>query len=1473
MPIYKVTQKSTGMAIKMEGENPPSQDDVSKAFAAIGRSKHPEAPTIGAAPTLVERAMDVLPSFARVATPLVGAPSVSDIQTVTRSVRQALEPEPKPQMLPEASRLDREGLMALLTASPEDRETGKQIGESIGGVVGPKTAAAGGVVGQVAADLLTPLNVATLGTLGAGRQAARLPATLARIGEAVTAADVAAAANAARLSRGAELGIAAAFTPQAVSGVAQSTARATDVFLDKDSTPEDKTRAATEAAVSVLMASLVGAGLKEGGSKGASEYIKSIEALADKKVGIEKGLENLERARVELDALEATLPKEKTAPISDQQLRFEESLAETRALVDTALKEAQQKIQTGEQPAIEKLKAQEREIITPEQIGEGPRETTPSRIPTEEAPSTLKTAEQMLAQRVEPVFEEPVVEAPRESTPLRSIDDILAQQMRQRTASRIAEQLESGTEVLDPATVSRRMIEKSLGVGREPVGQAAGESLIIREAAELAKERALQGGGEPAPEAPPVQPEPAPEAPVQPEAAPTKKRFSKRAKEIAESLESARVKVEAGLGANPFPQLMGTAWNGAIVVAQNLIRAGGSVADAIEAGLRYAKENFKDKFDETEFTRQLGSTILKPSTIKPEPGMEPRRFAARTAAAPGVPPVIREAVAVSPEAQYKPQNVESVVRQASTMTDAQIESDIANAKSNTRVASSMEKFNRQISAGDMGGATQTALAMAKSGTTWGQLINQFKLLNSSTPEGLVRLVTQSLAESGKKPMTPEQATEIARLMDRLNKSTEIINNADRRLKEAAESGDPTRIKISEGLAKVADALKNESEVEMNRAIARVNPSSAADLYLATVQGAVMGPLSIVRNILGNTINLPLRESSDILSSLLDGVRSSNKNNTYNIQSRTVERVKAFGNSLPNAAKILLKGSEAMPYEIGTDVGNPLNFQRAWKNIVDALAGDYEKAQIPRNLYEATVGVLPDIILRLTQATDVPFRAAERARIVSELGKQRGLNDAQVKVAIRKPELYLITDEAAARGSKGFTEDDLGVIERESARSVYQQENVATEAVAGVNRFIRDKAGSYGYIPYRLLSLFQKTPINVAGEALSFTPAGVLRNWRKLSPRDQNTAVARLVVGGMMMAAFDYLTNKGVIAPNLDTPGETSKARELAKSGGVQPPGTFNVSGSLRLISGKDPKFKSGDEVKDLTALGTAGALAIMVSSAKRIQERSREGDPDYLAIAKGGVLSGINFVMEQQFLKGTRDFIKLLSEESGNAVDRWLKSLTVTAASPLAPNTFAALRRAQRPTVPAIDGEGFIKDAIAEMNQRYAALGLKIPGTKDPNKMPARRDLWGDIVEQTPKGENPYLWNFFDAWKSRSIEPDQLNTSIYEVWRRTAENKSIPSLPNPKMTFGGVTYEDMTPEQYDRFSELVGKNRRTLAERVYMSGAYQQGGDDRKIDMLDKAYEGGLRIGKMQFMRELRASGQSLTPLGKRRGLKEPSPE
>lgn len=354
-----------------------------------------------------------------------------------------------------------------------------------------------------------------------------------------------------------------------------------------------------------------------------------------------------------------------------------------------------------------------------------------------------------------------------------------------------------------------------------------------------------------------------------------------------------------------------------------------------------------------------------------------------------------------------------------------------------------------------------------------------------------------------------------------------------------------------------------------------------------------------------------------------------------------------------------------------------------------------------------------------------------------------------------------------------------------------------------------------------------------------------------------------------MGAFSYLYDKGVITPNLDTPGETNKARELAKAGGVMPPGTLNVSALGRILKGEDSAFRPGDIVKDLSAFGTAGALGIIVGSSKRIAERARINEPDFMAIGKGSALSGINFIMEQQFLKGTSDFIKLLSQESEASLERFIKSLNVTAASPIAPATLGSIRRAQREYLPVTGGEGILKDTINDLNQRYAAIGLAIPGGKDPNAMPVRRNLWGEAVKQTPKGSNPWIDQFVDFWNRREIDADPLNASIYRVWRRTADNSVIPSVPNPQITYKNRTFERMTPDQYDRYTQLVGYYRRMFAERAFMSGAYQQRGDEARIKFLSEAYDKGLTYAKKRFLMELAKTGQTLTPVAPRRGFEE----
>ena len=1442
MPIYEVTQDATGVTLELEGDRPPTKEDVERAFAFAGKQKYPDAPVLQAPPSLYEQAKSVAPSLARLAAPLAfGGPTPQDVATAGRVLQQVTGGEPKQGMLEGASRIDKEGIMALLSASPEKRELGASLGAKaadIARIVTPGlrsipqsvTRPAGEVAGQVAADLLSPMNLMTLGVAGAARQAGQVPRSVAAATESFAEATSPAASRAAQiadLTRAAEASrateqvgqvIPAVLAPEVTRGAAESTGVALQTIADPEATSEQKLKASYEAAIGTLFAAGLGTQVARSfGMRGKGvTQAEVLDNIASRKQTVGEAISQVGGLIDQMDRI---------VPVQDLKTQFRELIA-------------------GMNP-------DEPFIYRQEPIGEGPRAAAEGgMLPLREVEAAvqegtpLRSTEDILAERLRARDERISAEqeaAARTSTALETVDEklnrALASRDKRLAAEAVADALESGAVRGEPAQVTKKSIEKAIGIGRKEVGLPVAERTIFNEVWQKSLEE-------------------------------TQGKFRQKAEGVAQKLEGLRTEVDVGLGANPFPQLMGAAWNGALTVAQEIIRAGGSIADAASAGLRYAQQNFKEKFDEAEFANELTRTIQRPSAIEAPPKMEPRAFAERVAAAPGVPPVIREAVAKSPRSSYLPQNLEQVVDQVSMATPEQLNADLGNSKSNTRVASGMELFNRLINEGRTQEAANLSLTLAESGTTWGQLINQFKLLKSASREGVIQLVTKSMAERGRK-ITPEQATKLGDSMDQYRGAVDAVKRAEILMKDAANKGDVRGEKIASGLSEMADDLRREADVALNEQIARINPSTATDLFLSMVQGSVMGPISIIRNVLGNTINIPLRELADLTAVGIDSALSGGKNNSYDIRSRTLKRIEAFGKSLPSAKRIMLKGSEGNPYELGSNIGNPLNFQRAWRNLFDAMSGEYKDVPVIRNVAEATIGVIPDVMLRMTQATDVPFRQAERARVISEIGRQRGLSESQIRVANRNPKLMLISDEARAAGQRGFTAEDLGQIEFEAARSIFQQDNAATQGVAGINQFIREKTPLY--IPYRLISLFQKTPINVAAEILQFTPAGVLRNWSKMSPKERNTATARLIVGTTVAGAYAYLYDKGVITPNLDTPGETNKARELAKAGGIMPPGTINTSALRRLVRGEDPSFRPGDSVKDLSALGTSGAIGLMVGTTRRIQERSKTSDPDFLSLGKGAALSGINFVMEQQFLKGVSDFIKLMSQESANSLDRFVKNLSITAASPLAPNILGAARRAEREYLPSIGGEGFIKDAINEVNQRYAALGLAIPGVKNPNAMPVRRDLWGDAVEQTPKGENPWTYNFFDAWKSRSIEADPLNASIYRLWRKTADNNAIPSVPNPSLTFHNKTFDRMNPDQYDRYSQLVGFYRRGLAERVFTSGQYQQGTDEIKLKLLRSAYDKGGEIGKYRFIQELQKSGETLTPIAARRGFQQPS--
>lgn len=204
---------------------------------------------------------------------------------------------------------------------------------------------------------------------------------------------------------------------------------------------------------------------------------------------------------------------------------------------------------------------------------------------------------------------------------------------------------------------------------------------------------------------------------------------------------------------------------------------------------------------------------------------------------------------------------------------------------------------------------------------------------------------------------------------------------------------------------------------------------------------------------------------------------------------------------------------------------------------------------------------------------------------------------------------------------------------------------------------------------------------------------------RFSSRERSLVASKMLVGAMVLAAYNQLYSKGIITANLDTPGDTNKARELAKSGGVMPPGTLNTSGLARYLKGQDPRFQAGDQVKDLGKFGLSGALGMMVGTARRIQELGRTDSPDWLVVGGSVVFSGLNFIMQQSFLDGINGFVKTLSEESGSSLEKLAKKFLSTATAPLHPAILGNFMRAQREFVPVTGGESVIKDFTNELNQ------------------------------------------------------------------------------------------------------------------------------------------------------------------------------
>lgn len=819
-----------------------------------------------------------------------------------------------------------------------------------------------------------------------------------------------------------------------------------------------------------------------------------------------------------------------------------------------------------------------------------------------------------------------------------------------------------------------------------------------------------------------------------------------------------------------------------------------------------------------------------------------RQSAARATTSENVPPPVQKQIAKAPESFYESQKYKTVEEAVAAAGDAELSG--VPKDSNFYVASRLELSRRLFAQGKLKEGYEVFKEVSKQGTEWGQNINQFKMLKGTTPANIISLVNEGLKEAGRDPLNKKQMEDLAKTAD---ESIQANRNLETAKQEWQKNPTDANAKKAQDLLDAANKADLNTQREMNRFKIKTWPQ----MLKTFAQGNPLTPISHVANFVGNTLGAAMEGSSRSVAALMDTVRAAMTGGDRKIAVGPrgfTEASKGFGRGLKQAPGILAKGSGDTvkgEYRAGLQPLRALAKAFAKNPDVPTVGGKVPINERIRLAVEGTFGIAPEAMLRLLSAADKPAYEAARARLINEQAKLKGVSAKDLKMAQKFPELF-------------FDKETLSQIKLESADAIFQR---PSKAVNMLQNLIREKGGDWGDLAFTIfVSPYKLTPWNLVVRTLQYNPliaaAKTAIEAGKGNTRAAEISAGRMVVGSILYGAGYFLYQNGLIGPSLEGRSESQKSRLL--SGEVLPPNHVNVSGLKRAAEGGDSAFKPGDETIDLTrGGGAAGAILSSVANIGRKMEKKPESGGGELAasLVRDGVIEQANFTINQSFLKGVTGVLDAIQNGNLGPYVNGVESMLLNVGTP---NTLTALSRATRENAPDMKTDTVLKEFGNVVKNRFGIIGAD-------DYLPAKRDLFGEPMPQTPEGRNAILYHLFDISKGRQVTDDPVKLELYRLWRRTASSEAIPSIPERQMTVDKKTYPLPTP-LYSRFAELVGKERKTILDEMVQGRYYNESTDEEKISLLEKAYREGAAEGKYLFLKEHEAE---LVPVPERAGFKK----
>lgn len=366
-----------------------------------------------------------------------------------------------------------------------------------------------------------------------------------------------------------------------------------------------------------------------------------------------------------------------------------------------------------------------------------------------------------------------------------------------------------------------------------------------------------------------------------------------------------------------------------------------------------------------------------------------------------------------------------------------VKQDSKNANA-TDVAEGWILLKQYADNGDYDSMVEVAKKMREIGTTAGQTVQAFNIMERMTPEGMVKYAQSELSEAYDRMVKNKSKKWIDKYREDFDLKPDEVKFIMDTMQEVQnmEDGYDKRVKLAEIQKLMTDKLPPEKGAKI-RSWMRIS--------------MLFNPKTQVRNVAGNALIMPVNSFGDLFSSYADKL----------IAKKTGVRTIGTTN-----VKAMLKGIKKGAYEATNDYKKGINTKDMEGNRFEISDG---KSFSEKNLMGRTLNRTESL---LNYVMDVGDRVFSEAAFENSLQNQLVLNN-----------------------TTEITQEMLDIAHQEALSRTWNDNNNYTRFVLGVRKGL-NKLNINGYGLGDVLIPFAKTPANLTKAIVDYSPAGLVSTIKK-----------------------------------------------------------------------------------------------------------------------------------------------------------------------------------------------------------------------------------------------------------------------------------------------------------------------------------------------------------------------------------------